>query len=99
MEVGVLKRMKDKSGNTLPLACAIVISLLLISSIIMEYTRLTIIANGVRDALQASVISVSVQNYDDTYNGLREGYSGGYNKTTGGSWQEKTRLWGYLRRT
>ncbi len=54
----------------------------------MEYVRLTIIANGVRDALQASVISVSTQNYDKVYNGLREGYSGGYNKVGGGGWQE-----------
>ena len=89
MEVGILKKLSNKSGNALPLACAIVICLLLISSVIMEYIRLTVIANGVRDELQASVISVSTQNYDKVYNGLREGYSGGYNKMTGGAWQEK----------
>lgn len=89
MEVGVLKKICNNSGNAIPLACAIVICLLLISSVIMEYVRLTVIANGVRDALQASVISVSTQNYDKVYNGLREGYSGGYNKVNGGAWQER----------
>lgn len=89
MEVGILKKLNNKSGNALPLACAIIICLLLILSVIMEYVRLTVIANGVRDALQASVISVSTQNYDKVYNGLREGYSGGYNKVNGGSWQQR----------
>jgi len=69
LEVRVLKKFKDKSGNAIILACAVVIGLLLISSAIMEYIRLTIIANGVRDALQASVISVSTQNYDEAYLG------------------------------
>jgi len=89
LEVRVLKRLKDRSGYAIILACVVVISLLLISSAIMEYIRLTIIANGVRDALQASVISVLTQNYDEAYFGLREGYSGGYSRTSGGGWQEK----------
>ena len=83
----VLKKISDISGNALPLACAIVIAVLLISSVIMEYIRLNIIADGVRNALQASIISVSTGNYDEVYNGLREGYSGGY-KRSGGSWDE-----------
>ena len=83
----VLKKISDRSGNALPLACAIVITVLLISSAIMEYIRLNIIADGVRNALQASIISVSTSNYDEVYNGLREGYSGGY-KRNGGSWEE-----------
>ena len=68
----VLKKISDRSGNALPLACAIVIAVLLISSVIMEYIRLNIIADGVRNALQASIISVSTGNYDEVYNGLRE---------------------------
>ena len=88
MEIGILKKLNEKRGNALPLACAIVICLLLLSSTIMEYIRLTIIANGVRDALQAAVISVSTGNYDETYSSLREGYSGGYNKV-GGVWRVK----------
>lgn len=88
MEIAILKKLNERRGNALPLACAIVICLLLLSSAIMEYIRLTIIANGVHDALQAAVISVSTGNYDETYSSLREGYSGGYNKV-GGAWREK----------
>jgi len=88
LEIGILKKLNERRGNALLLACAIVICLLLLSSAIMEYIRLTIIANGVHDALQAAVISVSTGNYDETYNSLREGYSGGYNKV-GGAWREK----------
>lgn len=89
MEVGVLKRIENKNGNAIPLACVLVISLLLVSSTIMEYIRLTVIVNGIREALQASIISVSTQNYGKVYNGLREGYSGGYDKVIGGGWKER----------
>ncbi|MCX7748239.1 MAG: hypothetical protein N2645_15335 [Clostridia bacterium] len=88
MEIGILKKLSEKHGNALPFACAIVICLLLFSSVIMEYIRLTVISNGVRNALQAAVISVCTENYGKTYNGLREGYSGGYYMTKNGEWQE-----------
>ena len=84
----ILKKLSEKNGNAVPLACAIVIALLLVSSVIMEYIRLNVIAGGVRDALQASILSVSTGNFDETYNGLREGYSGGYNRNGEGSWDE-----------
>lgn len=70
--------LKNKDGNAVLYACVIVICLLLLFSVISEYLRLQIIAKGVRDAVQSSVISVAIENYDDVYNGLREGYSGGY---------------------
>ena len=70
--------LKNKEGNAVLYACVIVICLLLLFSVISEYLRLQIIAKGVRDAVQSSVISVAIENYDDVYNGLREGYSGGY---------------------
>lgn len=84
--IGILK---SKKGSAVPLACAIVISLFLIFCTVMEYVRFTTIANGVRDALQAAVTSVSTENYDETYNGLREGYSGAYEKASNSPWQEK----------
>ena len=40
--------------------------------------RLMVIASGVRDAVQSAMIDVATENWDDAYNGLREGYSGGY---------------------
>lgn len=81
--------MKEKRGNALPLACAIVMALILTFSVVSEYMRLQIIAKGVRDALQTSIIAVASQNYDDVYNGLREGYSGGYTLSSSGVWESK----------
>lgn len=50
--------------------------LLLLMCAMAEFFRLAIIVQGVRDGLQQSVITVATTNYDETYNGLREGYSG-----------------------
>jgi hypothetical protein len=33
------------------------------------------------------VISVAIENYDDVYNGLREGYSGGYELDSNDNWK------------
>ena len=81
--IGVLR---NKDGNAALMACVIVLCLLLVFSVISEYLRLRLIANGVRDAVQSSVISVVTENYDDVYNGLREGYSGGYSLDHNDAW-------------
>lgn len=36
------------------------------------------IAAGVKDEVQSAVISTSVANYGNVYDGIREGYSDGY---------------------
>jgi hypothetical protein len=77
----------SKRGDGSLIAVVIVISILLISCSIYEYIRLTIIARGVRDAVQSSIISVATTNYDEVFNGLREGYSGGYT-LQGSHWDE-----------
>ncbi|QAA32747.1 hypothetical protein C1I91_14485 [Clostridium manihotivorum] len=90
MEVIKIKGLlKEKKGNALPFACAIVMSLIIIFSGISEYLRLQMIAKGVRDALEASIISVAAANYDEVYNGLREGYSGGYYLSSDNKWESK----------
>lgn len=90
MEVRNIKAiLKEKMGNALPLACAIVMILILLFSVATEYMRLEIISKGVRDALQTSVIAIASQNYDDVYNGLREGYSGGYILSSSDVWESK----------
>jgi hypothetical protein len=81
----MIKLLKNKDGNVAIQAVVVVLVLLLLFSVISEYLRLQIIAKGVRDAVQSSVISVATENYDEVYNGLREGYSGGYS-LYGDSW-------------
>ena len=76
MTVG--KKLNDRRGDGAVLAVVMVLVIVLIASAVWEYMRLMIISTGVRDALQSAIISVATSNYDDLYNGLREGYSGGY---------------------
>lgn len=81
------KLYRDKRANSTPLTVAIVLGLLIVCCGIAEYFRLMIIVSGVRDGLQQAVIAVSTTNYDEVYNGLREGYSGGY-VLQNGNWCE-----------
>lgn len=83
----IQKVMKDKRGTSTPLTIALILGLLLLICAMAEFFRLGIIVQGVRDGLQQAVITVATTNYDETYNGLREGYSGGYT-LSGESWQE-----------
>ncbi|MDT8716046.1 hypothetical protein IAI10_05220 [Clostridium sp. 19966] len=95
----VKRILKEKRGNALPLACALVLALMIIFSAASEYMRLQLIAKGVRDALQTSIISVASQNYDEIYNGLREGYSGDYTLSSSDLWESKIDtgdVYGYL---
>jgi len=73
-----MKRILNNSGNSTPFTIAMILGLLIIICTMAEFFRLVIIVSGVRDGLQQAVLSVATTNYDETYNGLREGYSGGY---------------------
>jgi hypothetical protein len=79
--------LRSKAGNSTPMTIALVLGLLLLICAMAEFFRLGIIVQGVRDGLQQSIITVATTNYDETYNGLREGYSGGF-VLSGDSWQE-----------
>jgi len=70
--------LKNNKGSSFPMIVAITLAIMIIFAGISEYFRLFIIAKGVRDALQSAIISVAVENYDDVYHGVREGYSGAY---------------------
>jgi len=82
------KIIKDKRGASTPLTVALILGLLLLICAMSEFFRLGIIVVGIRDGLQQAAVTVTATNYDDTYNGLREGYSGGYT-LSGADWQEK----------
>jgi hypothetical protein len=79
--------LKDSKGHSTPLTVALILGLLLLICAISEFFRLGIIVQGVRDGLQQAIITVATTNYDEAYNGLREGYSGGY-ALYGENWQE-----------
>lgn len=81
------KLLRGRSGMSYMLTVSLVLALLLLLCVMAEFARLSLIAYGVRDALQQAVISVATTNYNEVYDGLREGYSGGY-QTDGSSWAE-----------
>lgn len=69
------------------LTVAVTLFLLLLTSCFLEYSRLQSTAKRVRDAVQAAVTETCEEQYADLYNGIREGYSGGY-KLSGNDWRE-----------
>jgi hypothetical protein len=79
----IKKILSDKRGSSFPLIVAITLALSLIFCGISEYFRLMVVAQGVRDAVQAAVISTINDNYDNVYHGVREGYSGAYQPMAG----------------
>lgn len=78
MMTSIKKILADKAGSSAPLTLAVVFVVILLSCTVFEYMRLTVIAKGVQEAVQSAMIDVATENWDDAYNGLREGYSGGY---------------------
>lgn len=76
--------LKNRSGSGFPLIVAVVLAVLLLSCAVYEFLRLSIIASGVRDAVQSAIISVATENYSNVYPSLRQSYSGGYIRSSGG---------------
>ena len=64
-------------GEGTPMILAIVLVLLMLFCTVMEFSRVWIIAQGVKEAAQQAVISTINDNYDDVYHAVREGYAAG----------------------
>jgi len=79
---GIIRIIKSRRGSaSFPLIITVTLALIVIFAGISEYLRLLIIAKGVRDAVQSSVTATATENYDNVYQGAREGYSGAYRPT------------------
>lgn len=81
------KLWNDQRGSGIVTASGVVFLLLLVSCALMEYSRLQSTTQHVRDALQAAVVEACTEQNTSLYDGVREGYSGGY-RFTGGNWNE-----------
>lgn len=85
----ILKRIThSNSGEGFPMVIAVTLCLLFIFLGISEYFRISIIAQGVRDATQQAVIATINDNYDDVYHSVREGYAAGWTPTEEEGWEE-----------
>lgn len=69
-------------GEGTPMILAIVLVLLILFCTVAEFSRVWIIAQGVKEASQQAVISTINDNYDDVYHAVREGYAAGWYELT-----------------
>lgn len=77
----------DRRGAGMIPAIGLAFFLLLAGCAIIEALRLQSTAKLMRDAVQAATVETCEEQYADVYDGVREGYSGGYRRK-GGSWNE-----------
>ena len=82
------KMLRTRSGEGYPMVIAVTLCLLMLFTVIAEYFRVTIIVQGVRDAVQQAVIATVNENYDDVYHSVREGYAAGWFPEENGEWSE-----------
>ena len=75
-------------GEGTPMILAIVLVLLMLFCTVAEFSRVWIIAQGVKEAAQQAVISTINDNYDDVYHAVREGYAAGWFPEGDGEWSE-----------
>ena len=75
-----------KAYSSAPLAVVIALAGMMFFVVLWQIIRLITISAGVKDAVQSAVIATSVGNYSNVYDGVREGYSGGY-RFSGNSWR------------
>ena len=75
-------------GEGTPMILAIVLVLLMLFCTVVEFSRVWIIAQGVKEAAQQAVISTINDNYDDVYHAVREGYAAGWYPDGTGRWDE-----------
>ncbi len=79
--------LRSKKGfSSAPLAVVIALAGMMFFVVLWQIVRLVTISAGVKDAVQSAVIATSVGNYSNVYDGVREGYSGGY-RYSGNSWK------------
>jgi len=79
---------RRRPGEGTPMILAIVLILLMLFCTIAEFSRVWIIAQGVKEATQQAVISTVNDNYDDVYHAVREGYAAGWYPDGTGRWDE-----------
>ena len=79
-------------GEGTPMILAIVLVLLMLFCTVAEFSRVWIIAQGVKEAAQQAVISTITDTYDDVYHAVREGYAAGWYPDGTGRWDESVEL-------
>lgn len=77
----------DRRGSGSILAIGIMILFFAISAATIESLRMNSMAEKIRNEVQSATVECCAEQYTNVYNGIREGYSGGY-KNSGSGWRE-----------
>jgi hypothetical protein len=83
----IIHILKERSGSGMVLGGFIIFAIFVVSLLCIEYAHLNIVSSGIRNAVQDAVTASCTENYARVYNGVREGYSGGY-AISGSRWSE-----------
>lgn len=79
--IGLAKRLKKKdAGLTIPVIAVLLLILLMLFCAMYEYLRVVTIVMQLDQAVELSVQGVAQENWDEIYQGIREGYAGTYTK-------------------
>lgn len=79
---------KDKSGDGYLLGTVICLIFCMILSIVMQIHEIYTIGNGVRNNLKDSIRYTVTKNWDETFGGSRQGYTGAYTIQSDDSFRE-----------
>lgn len=72
--------MKRDPGNMSFNALIVIITFMMLMSISWEYVRIFSVLNDLDNSVVSSVEGVAQENWDEIYQGVREGYAGAYTK-------------------
>lgn len=75
--------LKDRRGSGLIDAIGLALAFFVISALVIECIRLNNTAYLVRNEIRTATIETCAKQYPSVYNGIREGYSGGYTISNG----------------
>ena len=78
--------LESERGGSMIFPVVLVMSLIIIMGGMLEFFRMQIIAQGVREAVKAAVLAVASNNSEAIFGGVREGYSGAY-ELAGENWK------------
>lgn len=72
------KILSNNDGVGFVSICAIVLIVLMFLFAGFEFGRQMLIANNVRDVIQETTVRISTENWDNSYDGVKQGYAGAY---------------------
>lgn len=79
--MGLVKQFKKTdAGMSIPMVAVLLLILLMLFCAMYEYLRVVSIVMQLDQAVELSVQGVATENWDEVYQGVREGYAGTYTK-------------------